>query len=99
MATLLLSPDAGDVTANMADLAIHCLHVLPTYAIPMFVRIKYDTLEMTSTIKQTKVSLKQEGFDVNVIKDQVFYFVRAEKVYRELNSDVHKDISDQKVKF
>ena len=99
MATLLFTPDAGDLPHNLTSLSEHCRHVLPSYAIPIFVRIKYDVLDMTSTIKQTKICLKREGFDPNVTQDLLFYYCRTDRVYKQLNIDGYRKILDKSITF
>lgn len=101
MATLLLAPNAAsdDQDKILHEICKHCQTVLPSYAVPLFLRLKYDMLEMTSTIKQTKVSLKQEAFDVDVIGDKVFYLSRQEKCYKELTPEIYKGLSEQRIKF
>ncbi|MFT4124905.1 MAG: long-chain-acyl-CoA synthetase [Gordonia sp. (in: high G+C Gram-positive bacteria)] len=42
-------------------LADHLYNVLPTYAVPLFIRV-VDQLEATSTFKNRKVELREEGY-------------------------------------
>ena len=40
-----------------------CTQRLPSYAVPLFVRV-VDSLEQTSTFKSRKVELRKQGYDV-----------------------------------
>ena len=96
MATLLVNQVMyRDVTAadNLQTFHQHCKDTLPSYARPMFLRICFDDLDMTSTLKQNKVRLKKEGFDVKVIKEDVYYFNKSSDGYKPLTEKV--DISGQ----
>ncbi|WP_336881560.1 long-chain-acyl-CoA synthetase [Rhodococcus globerulus] len=46
-----------------SDIATHLYGKLPSYAVPLFVRI-VDSLEHTSTFKSRKVELRNDGYDV-----------------------------------
>ncbi len=48
-------------TLDPVKLAAHLYDSLPSYAIPLFVRI-VDELESTSTFKTRKVELRNEGY-------------------------------------
>lgn len=100
MATLLISPDVGKITEKqLSEISSHCHRVLPVYAIPLFLRIKWEELDMTSTIKQSKVKLKQEGFDFSQIGDPLFYYERSSRSYKRLIKEVHEDIMNQTIRF
>jgi fatty-acyl-CoA synthase len=49
----------------------HAQRQLPTYAVPVFVRL-VDAIETTGTLKQRKLQLQREGFDLEVIKDPIY---------------------------
>ena len=64
MAALVLG-DSGEhdpTDVDGADLYAHVAATLPTYAIPMFVRVQ-DEADTTSTLKLRKVELKEAGWD------------------------------------
>ena len=50
-------------TFDGSDIAAHLYGKLPSYAVPLFVRI-VDSLEHTSTFKSRKVELRNDGYDV-----------------------------------
>lgn len=53
---------------------------LPDYSIPIFLRIK-DELEFTGTHKLRKVNLRKEGFDLEKVKDPLYFWDGQEKKY------------------
>jgi citronellyl-CoA synthetase len=71
---------------------------LPKYAIPLFIRIK-DELEFTGTHKLRKVNLKKEGFNINAIKDQLYFWDSSKRKYRLLNKDEYENILVGNIKF
>lgn len=69
---------------------------LPTYAVPIFVRIARDA-DITSTFKHQKSALKKENFDINIIKDEVY--VLKNKQYILLDRNFHEEISKGDIRF
>jgi fatty-acyl-CoA synthase len=49
----------------------HAQRHLPPYAMPLFVRV-VDAIETTGTLKQRKIQLQREGFDLDVVRDPLF---------------------------
>ncbi|MFW0786666.1 long-chain-acyl-CoA synthetase [Gordonia sp. CPCC 206044] len=47
---------------DLGELAAHLYSVLPAYAVPLFLRV-VDHLEQTSTFKNRKVELREEGYE------------------------------------
>ncbi|KAF9975446.1 hypothetical protein BGZ73_000899 [Actinomortierella ambigua] len=47
---------------------------IPGYAIPRFIRISEQQLETTGTFKNRKVDLKKEGYDLNKVKDRMYWW-------------------------
>ncbi|KAF9277991.1 hypothetical protein BGZ68_008851 [Mortierella alpina] len=47
---------------------------LPSYAIPRFIRIRAQDLDITGTFKNKKVELKKEGFDLTKVHEQLFWW-------------------------
>jgi len=100
MATLLLNwkLDGASTSAFLKELWDHCVDTLPVYARPVFLRITRD-LEMTSTIKQTKVSLKKEGFEPLLVSDDLFYIDKKTSSYLPLTEHVYRTIVAQQMSF
>jgi fatty-acyl-CoA synthase len=51
----------------------HLQSALPTYAVPLFVRLTPAT-ETTGTFKYQKVGLKKEGYDPALVKDPLYFW-------------------------
>ena len=74
---------------------------LPDYAIPKFVRLT-NNIDTTSTYKYIKYQLRNEGIDPAKIlakNDHIFYYDKVNDGYRVLDSHVHQQILEEKIKF
>ncbi|GAB7332276.1 hypothetical protein MBLNU13_g04116t1 [Cladosporium sp. NU13] len=61
------------------DLAAHVRKQLPKYAVPLFLRLVKGELEITGTVKQTKVQLRNEGVDPEQVgEDEVLWLPTQE---------------------
>jgi hypothetical protein len=61
------------------DLAAHVRKQLPKYAVPLFLRLVKGELEITGTVKQTKVQLRNEGVDPEQVgEDEVLWLPTRE---------------------
>jgi len=54
-------------------LARHLSAALPSYAVPVFVRV-VDELESTSTFKSKKTELREQGYDREQVSDPLYVF-------------------------
>ncbi|WAR00325.1 S27A6-like protein [Mya arenaria] len=101
MATLALNrPWSADTEAESLQAILeHCERTLPGYAKPLFLRVARDDLEMTQTVKQTKITLKKQAYDPGVIDDPLFYLDKLQKSYLPLTKVVYADISGEKIPF
>ncbi len=57
---------------DMSGLSAHLAKHLPSYAVPMFVRIQPEA-ETTGTFKFRKVDLVKEGFDLDAVNDPLWF--------------------------
>ncbi len=88
MAALTLEPDARfDAQAIYA----HLRQALPSYAIPLFVRLQ-DQQETTSTFKLRKVELKQQAFDPDQVRQPLYVLLDRNKGYEPLTPDIYAAI-------
>ncbi|AOW94330.1 long-chain-acyl-CoA synthetase [Rhodococcus sp. WMMA185] len=67
----------ADEAFDGVDVAALLFHRLPSYAVPLFVRI-VASLEKTSTFKSLKVELRKEGYDVENVETLHVLSGRAE---------------------
>ncbi len=71
---------------------------LPSYAVPIFVRMKTD-FQTTATHKIKKTDLKKEGFNPETVSDPLYVMLPGEKKYRELTNEIYKNIFDGNYRF
>jgi citronellyl-CoA synthetase len=76
----------------------HLSQNLPSYAIPVFARIKSE-LERTPTFKYQKVTLKKDGFNVDHVDGPVYVLLPGEKSYQRLTRALHKKIMASEFRF
>ncbi|KAL1919564.1 uncharacterized protein VTP21DRAFT_2257 [Calcarisporiella thermophila] len=57
---------------DFKELAIYLKKKLPGYAIPQFIR-PVSSIELTGTFKQRKVEYRNEGINVNKVKDPLYW--------------------------
>ena len=93
MATLVV-----DRELDLASLRAHLAGRLPSYAWPLFLRIRRE-LAVTATFKYTKADLVREGYDPAAIADPVYFndplreeFVRLDQVlYQRIQAgEIHR---------
>ena len=80
---------AGDF--DLSALYRHFQHSLPTYAVPKFLRLNAN-LECTATHKITKVALKKEGFDPDLVNDVLYVLLPGEVEYQPLTKEIYQNI-------
>jgi acyl-CoA synthetase (AMP-forming)/AMP-acid ligase II len=74
-ASIVLADGVTIATFDFQGLAKHVREVLPTYAVPLFLRIT-PQLEYTGTLKIQKGRLKREGVDPDLLTgDDVIYWL------------------------
>ncbi|XP_004524668.1 long-chain fatty acid transport protein 1 [Ceratitis capitata] len=71
--------------------------VVPPYARPQFIRF-LTKLDITGTYKLRKVDLQREGYNPNVIKDEIYYRT-AKGRYELLTSEIYHKINVGQVRF
>jgi len=83
---------------DIAGLREFLAGALPSYAVPVFVRIQQEA-ETTGTFKYRKVDLVRQGFDVAATNDPIWYCAQAMTQYARLAAPQCADIAAGKVKF
>lgn len=76
---------------SFETLAQSLKQLLPSYAIPVFLRIVHK-VEVTGTFKLQKSTLKKEGFDIGIIEDKLFYFDPKAIMYFALDESKYEKI-------
>jgi len=71
---------------------------IPSYAIPIFLRIKKE-FATTATDKIQKVKLKQEGYDVNEIEDPIYILLPRASKYVPLSKEIYEGVMAGKYRY
>ncbi|MHA1912984.1 MAG: long-chain-acyl-CoA synthetase [Promethearchaeota archaeon] len=71
---------------------------LPYYAVPKFIRF-VDEFSFTATHKIQKSQLKQEGYKINEIHDELFVLLPNSSEYISLTKEIYQGISEGKYMF
>ncbi|XP_071848393.1 long-chain fatty acid transport protein 2-like [Apostichopus japonicus] len=95
MVSIISKPDC---TFDPKAFYKHVSEKLPNYAWPRFLRFP-DTLEHTSTFKQTKLTLVQEGFDPTLVKDPLFVLDQKAENYIQLDSELYAKIQREELRL
>jgi fatty-acyl-CoA synthase len=80
-----------DSTLDLKALREHLQRRLPTYARPLFLRLK-DRIALTSTFKHDKTALMREGFDLTVVRDKIYFDHPELQDYVPLDSALYQRI-------
>jgi fatty-acyl-CoA synthase len=83
---------------DLGALAAHLTASLPAYARPAFLRVAGD-IEKTSTFKQRKRTLCEDGFDPAATTDELFYADGATGTFRPLDQDAYRRICDGEIRL
>ena len=59
---------------------------LPSYAVPVFLRIQPD-IDVTGTFKMLKGDLRKQGYDINMTDDPIFVMKSGAATYSPMDSD------------
>ncbi|XP_063415991.1 long-chain fatty acid transport protein 6-like [Mytilus trossulus] len=100
MATIhLVDSDKVEPTEDMlCKIMEQCRTQLAGYAIPRFLRFT-RFLDITSTFKQMKTTLKREGFDINLTMEPIYYFDIRHKKYSQIDKNIYSNIIDKHINF
>jgi fatty-acyl-CoA synthase len=88
---------AADGALDFAALRAHLARRLPPYARPLFLRLK-DRLETTATFKPQKTELKQQGFDLTVVRDPIYFDDPEQAAYVLLDAALYERINTGKIR-
>ena len=86
MAALVADPDL-----DLDGLAQHLARQLPTYAVPVFLRLQ-PQIDITGTFKHRKVDLAREGFDPALTSDPLFIRDGTTGHYLPLDATRHAEV-------
>ena len=84
MASLTLNE--GVEALDLERFSAYVRDVLPSYAVPVFLRIDED-IDVTGTFKMLKGDLRKQGYDIEQIEGPVYVMKNGTSVYAELEAD------------
>lgn len=87
MAAIVGTSDSVDLSGLAQQLFLS----LPTYAVPVFVRM-IGSVDLTGTFKLKKVKLRKEGFDLTALSDPLFVLDASRKAYLPLTEEVYEKL-------
>jgi fatty-acyl-CoA synthase len=93
MATIV-SPNVPD----LRQLREHLVNRLPDYARPVFLRVT-DNIEATATFKQSKITLKTEGYNPGSTSDPIFFYSGKEQAFVRLDLALFEQINAGKIRL
>jgi fatty-acyl-CoA synthase len=76
----------------------HLTERLPSYARPLFLRIK-DGIDVTSTFKHKKSDLARDGFDPAATQDAIYFDDPRQQAYVPLDTMLHARITSGGLRF
>ena len=71
--------------------------VLPTYARPIFIRL-VSVIDLTGTYKMRKIDYQKEGFDMDKIKDQVYFFHPSSQSFVPFDTELYGQLKSGKIR-
>jgi fatty-acyl-CoA synthase len=81
----------GNGEIDLRALRNHLAERLPSYARPLFLRIK-DGIDVTSTFKHKKSDLVREGFDPKAVPDAIYFDAPGRQAYVPLDAALHAQV-------
>jgi solute carrier family 27 (fatty acid transporter), member 1/4 len=90
----ILDPDG---TLDVKNLAQGLAKVLPTYARPLFIRV-VNTIDLTGTYKLRKVDYQKESFDLNRIKEDLYFFHPEFQNYVPFTAQLYEELAGGKIR-
>ena len=78
--------------------ARHLRDELPRYAVPRFLRIGQEA-QVTGTFKHQKKALKDDGFDLDRVEDEILFLPTDADSWQPFNVDDLEDVNSGKVRL
>ena len=69
---------------------------LPSYSVPIFIRIIEELETTTSSFKIVKTTLRKEAYDLSIIKDPIHFWDSSAKKYVRFTEELHQKIKEGK---
>lgn len=85
-------------TFDLEGFAKHLKGNLATYTVPIFIRFKSD-LSTTSTFKLKKAPLKNDGYNIDLIDENVYVMLPGESNYTLITKELYDNIQRSKYRY
>ena len=96
MASLTLNE--GVEALDLERFSAYVRDVLPSYAVPVFLRIDED-IDVTGTFKMLKGDLRKQGYDIGQIEGPVYVMKNGTSIYAELEADYVEALNNASAGF
>ena len=87
-----------DQTVNLSGLAQKLMLSLPSYAVPVFIRL-IDEARLTGSFKYQKVGLRKEGVDLNHVSDPLYMLDPSHKIYVPFTRERNQQLIDGTIRL
>ena len=95
MATIKLNPS---IKFKIDEFSRFVVEMLPKYSIPIFIRIR-ESIDLTGPLKIKKTNLCREAYDIENIRDALFFWDSIMKKYVSLTNLIYQKILEGKLKI
>lgn len=72
--------------------AAHCRKNLPSYSVPVFIRLLAEEINLTGTFKHQKVDYRNQGCNPTKVSDEMWWFNGATSAYEPYGSEQYDKI-------
>lgn len=98
MAAITLNEGEALNEQDLIDMVTEFKKGLPSYAVPVFLRIQ-EAMETTGTFKYQKNKLKEQAYDPKKTSDRLYVLLPGENRYCEINDEICENIEAYKYRF
>merc|ERR1711988_1419935 len=84
---------ADGKTLDMPNFGTYCRANLPSYSVPLFVRLLKEDINLTGTFKHQKVEYRNQGCDPAKITDELWWFNAELGAYEPYGAEQYEKIS------
>ncbi|NNP72334.1 long-chain-acyl-CoA synthetase [Acinetobacter defluvii] len=98
MAAITLNAGEALNEQDLIDMVTEFKKGLPSYAVPVFLRIQ-EAMETTGTFKYQKNKLKEQAYDPKKTSDRLYVLLPGENRYCEINDEICENIEAYKYRF
>jgi acyl-CoA synthetase (AMP-forming)/AMP-acid ligase II len=96
MASITLNTELNNF--DIKKFAEHVKAKLPSYAVPMFIRVSHE-VEITGTFKHKKGDLKKQGFDLSLVDEPMFVLLPKTDEYQPVTKKWIEKLNAGEIQF